>query len=175
MSLGLAVVLTGCSDSDTDGTADDPAGSDATSSAPSPTESPESPASHGEPSGEPVSIPVTGSAGAVDGWLVSATEAGGRAETLASPLDSEQAVTDFTGQFRGAEMPERVLAAVDAAQAGAPEEMVWGAVAAIGCDAPESVEIQAGEAGFEVTPVLPAEKRQCLAPVTYVVTFVLTS
>jgi hypothetical protein len=33
------------------------------------------------------------------------------------------------------------------------------------------VAVDAGEAGFEVEPLLPKSKVQCLAPVTYVVLF----
>ena len=42
---------------------------------------------------------------------------------------------------------------------------------AVGCDAPRSVAIDAGEAGFEVVPELPKSSVQCLAPMTYVVVF----
>ena len=42
---------------------------------------------------------------------------------------------------------------------------------AVGCDAPRTVAIDAGEAGFEVVPKLPKSNSQCLAPMTYVVVF----
>lgn len=55
--------------------------------------------------------------------------------------------------------------------AESPDATPYGAVAHIGCEAPTSVAIEAGEAGFEVVPALPKGTVQCLAPVTYVVLF----
>lgn len=169
----LSLALAGCSDDSTaedpsvDPASSEPGTSEASPTEPSPTESesadPEEPA----PS-EPVAVPASGSAGAEQAWVVGMTQAGGRVETLATPLDSEQAVADFAAQLEG-DVTDQLQQAVDAA--GAADTMTWGTVAAIGCDAPESVTVEAGEAGFEVTPELPADRKQCVAPVTYVVVF----
>ena len=87
---------------------------------------------------------------------------------MAFALDTERAVGEFAAQFEGGFVATVTSAAADA---GRPGATTYGATAAIGCDAPTGVAIEAGEAGFEVTPTLPKNTVQCLAPVTYVVLF----
>ena len=170
-TLALAAGLAGCGDDGADDTATDPAPSSSPSETPtetpsetpaSPTESPESGA------GEQGVIPASGSAGVTEATLVSATEGGGSASTLAFALDTDQAVADFATQF-GAGLGETVTAA--AAEVARDGATTYGATAAVGCEAPRSVAIDAGEAGFEVVPALPRSSVQCLAPMTYVVLF----
>ena len=114
-------------------------------------------------------VPATGNAGVTEATVVGATDAGGSASTLAFVLDSDQARSDFAAQFEG-DFGETVLDQLDAEQV-AGGEIPYGAIAAVGCDAPESVRIDAGEAGLEVTPQLPAKTVECLAPMTFVVLF----
>lgn len=164
LALGLSAALVACSDDDTD-TATDPAtSSTSSSSSPSPSQTPSEPA----PTGQQLSIPATGSAGVTEATVVSATEGGGSVSTLAFALDRKRAVADFTGDLE-AGLGESVSAVV--ADLAEPGTTPYGAVAAIGCEAPRSVAIDAGEAGFEVVAQLPKSTVQCLAPVTFVVLF----
>ena len=101
--------------------------------------------------------------------MVSATDVGGTASTLAFLLDTEQARSDFASQFER-DFGKTVLNQLDSEQT-ASGSMPYGAIVAVGCDAPESVQIDAGEAGLEVTPQLPKKTVQCFAPMTFVVVF----
>ena len=173
-SLLLGTALAGCADAEPD-TATDPQGTTTSSTTPEvePSEtSSETPSeTTGDDSGSGMAqpVPATGSAGVAEATVVSATEAGGSASTLAFVLDTEQAREDFAAQFER-DFGDTVLAQLDAQQTPAGA-LPYGAIAAVGCDAPESVRIDAGEAGLEVTPELPAKTVQCLAPMTFVVIF----
>jgi hypothetical protein len=177
-SLALAAGASACSGDGGDDTATDPdAGTDPTSdsasSTPAPSEDPpsETPTEpEGGGQGTAQTIEVIGSAGVTKATMVHATEAGGSASTLAFVLDTDQAVTDFVGQFEAGFAPS-IGAAIGAESALAPEATPYGATVAVGCDAPRSVAIDAGEAGFEVVPQLPKNGVQCVAPMTYVVVF----
>lgn len=114
-------------------------------------------------------LPATGDAGVVTATLVNATKAGGSASSLAFALDDDRARQDFAGQFDN-DFGQDVLAALDDLDAPA-DTVPYGTVTAVGCDAPSSVRVDRGEAGFEVTPSMPKEKVQCFAPVTFVVLF----
>lgn len=167
-SLAIAAGLAACGNDGTDDSATDPAASSSPSQEPgsgSPTETSAPPE---DGSGDRSTIPATGSAGVTEATLLSATEGGGSASTLAFALDTDQAVADFAAQF-GAGFADAVsTAATEVAQPGAT---AYGATVSIGCEAPRSVAIEAGEAGFEVVPKLPKSTVECLAPVTYVVLF----
>lgn len=169
-SLLLGAALAGCADDDPD-TATDPQGTTTSSPTPEvePSETPTETPSDDSGSGMAQPVPATGSAGVAEATVVSATEAGGSASTLAFVLDTEQARADFAAQFER-DFGDTVLAQLDAQQTPAGA-LPYGAIAAVGCDAPESVRIDAGEAGLEVTPELPAGTVQCLAPMTFVVLF----
>lgn len=175
--LALAAGLAGCGDDDgTGATATDPA------SSPSPTETPaetptevppESPTATSPDAGAggQETIAAVGSAGVTQATLISGTEGGGPAPGLSSTLDSEQAVADFADQFEagfGATVQSAATQLASEVEAGST---AYGATAGIGCDAPMSIQVDAGEAGFEVTAKLPQSSVQCLAPVTYVVLF----
>ncbi len=169
--LALAAALSSCGDEPADESATDPAES---SSSPSdtptetPTETPSEPAT--EPAdGDPTSIPATGSAGVTEATMVHATEGGGSPSEMAFALDTDRAVQEFvTGMENG--LAQKVATVVaDVAQQ--PDATPYGAVVSTGCEAPRSVTIDAGEAGFLVVPKLPKSNVQCLAPVTYVVVF----
>ena len=177
-SLALAAGASACSGDDGGDTATDPdATSDTASSTPSPSEDApsETPTDTGsEPEGggqgTAETIDVVGTAGVTQATMVHGTEAGGSASTLAFVLDTDQAVTDFVGQF-DADFAPSIGAAIGAESALAPDATPYAATVAVGCDAPRSVAIDAGEAGFEVIANLPKNGVQCLAPMTYVVVF----
>ena len=170
--LVLAAGLTACgSDDGGEDTATDPAPS---SSTPSPSE--ETPSDEptesvpSEAAGGSETISAIGSAGVTEATMVSATEGGGTASTLAFALDTDQAVADFVMELSGG-LAETVTSAVADVAQQSPGSTPYGATVAIGCDPPRRVAIEAGEAGFEVIPKLPKKGVQCLAPVTYVVLF----
>jgi hypothetical protein len=170
-SLALAAGVSACGGDGGDDTATEP---DATSSTPSPSEDSPSetttPETEGTDHGTAQTIEVTGSAGVTSATMVHATDAGGSTSTLAFALDTDQAVDDFVAQFDG-HLAMSVGAAIGAESALAPDATPYGATVAVGCDAPRSVAVDAGEAGFEVVPRLPKSGVQCFAPVTYVVVF----
>lgn len=173
-ALGLAAGLAACGDEATEDTATDPAPSSSTPTEPESTEPAPEPTepvpSEEPPAPEAQVVEATGSAGVAEATVVGATEGGGSVSTLAFALDTEQAVADFAVELRSG-LGERVSASVADLAAESPDATPYGAVAHIGCDAPTSVAIEAGEAGFEVVPALPKSTVQCLAPVTYVVLF----
>ena len=174
VALGLAAGLAACGDDATEDTATDPAPSSSTPTEVETTEpapDPSEPAPSEEPPvPEAQVVEATGSAGVAEATVVAATEGGGSVSTLAFALDTEQAVADFAVELRSG-LGERVSANVADLAAESPDATTYGAVAHIGCEAPTSVAIEAGEAGFEVVPALPKSTVQCLAPVTYVVLF----
>jgi hypothetical protein len=171
-ALALTAGLTACGSDGGDDTASDPAASSSASDEPTsdaPEETPEETTSE-TGSGSQDQIAAIGSAGVTEATLLSQTEGGGSASTLAFALDTEQAVADFAAQFDGS-FGDTVSAAATRMGQQAPDATAYGATASIGCEAPRSVAIDAGEAGFEVIPKLPKSNIQCLAPMTYVVLF----
>ena len=172
VGVGLALGLAACGDGGSDDSATDPAPSPSTSSStPSPTEPEPTETPTEEPTGPNVqTVEATGSAGIAEARVVGGTEGGGSVSTLAFALDTEQAVADFAVELRSG-LGESVSANVADLASESPDATPYGAVAHIGCEAPTSVAIEAGEAGFEVVPALPKSTVQCLAPVTYVVLF----
>jgi len=176
--LALAATLTACG-GDGDDTASDPAAS-STSETPSetpsqtpnetptetPTETPEP--EQGSVSGE--AIEVTGSAGITEAAVVSSTEVGGSVSEMAFALDTDRARSDFASQFDRGFGEVVSQAATDAAEL-TPDATPYAATVAIGCEGPDAVAIEAGEAGFQVVPNIPKTTKQCLAPMTYVVVF----
>ena len=163
--LALTAGLSACGDDTTDDTATDPSASSGTSDSSSPSESTPPPDSG---SGGRQTIRATGGAGVTEATVVSATEGGGSASTLAFALDSDRAVADFTADLEGG-LPDAVASVVSELRTAGSTP--YGATAAIGCEPPRSVAVEGGEAGFEVVPQLPTSNVQCLAPVTYVVLF----
>ena len=171
LALALGAGLTACGDDEQGDTATDPA----TSSSPPADTTSETPTESStvseSGSGAQETIPAIGSAGVTEATLISATEGGGSAARLAFALDTDQARADFAAQFEGSFADTVSRTATEVAQQAGAGSTVYGATASIGCDAPLSVAVDAGEAGFEVVPTLPKSSVQCLAPVTYVVLF----
>lgn len=175
--LALAAALSSCGDDPDDDTATDPAGSTSTSSpsqtpSETPTETPTEDPSEvpEEASGGNGPIEAVGSAGVTEAQLVSQTEGGGSVSELAFALDTDQAVADFVVGLQNG-FGATVTDAVAQVREDNPDATPYGAVVALGCDAPRDVAIDAGEAGFTVAPRLPKNGVQCLAPVTFVVVF----
>ena len=169
-TLALVGGLSACGDDSGGDTATDP---DASSSTPSPSEDSSSATPSETPQPDPgtaETIDAIGSAGVTQATMVHATEVGGSASTLAFVLDTDQAVDDFVSQF-DARFAGPLGAAIGAESGLAPDATPYAATVAVGCEAPRSVAIDAGEAGFEVIPKLPKSSVQCLAPMTYVVVF----
>ena len=166
--LALLLPLAACGDGTDDG------GTTATESS---EPSPSSPDSSSEtPSVTPTvtpgaegPVPVTGTAGVETAVVVAGPEAGGEVSPLAFPLDTRQARRDFTSGLE-AGLGDEVTKAVRGLDAG-DGTLPWGTIAAVGCEGPTAVRIDAGEAGYEVTPTMPKSTVQCLVPVTYVVVF----
>jgi len=168
--VALTAALAACSDDNGDDSATDPA---ASSSSSSPSDEPSSDPTSSAPetgSGSQTTIPATGSAGITEATLLSQTEGGGSASTMAFALDTDQAVSDFVAQFDGSFNRTVSDAATQVAQQS-PDATAYDATVSVGCEAPRSVAIDAGEAGFEVIAKLPKSNVQCLAPMTYVVLF----
>lgn len=172
-SLALAAGLAGCGDGGgADATATDPASASSQTDTPTETTSESPPATSPEAgAGGEETIAAVGSAGVTEATLISGTEGGGSASGLSVTLDSEQAVADFAAQFEAGFAATVQSAATQLASEVEAGSTPYGATAAIGCDAPLSIAVDAGEAGFEVSAKVPQSSVQCLAPVTYVVLF----
>ena len=142
----LVTVLGACGDEK----ADDPAGGDPTVA---------------------VSSPSGGQLDAVDFELVDTiteTAAGGATSEFAVPLGDDAAVQAFTSQFETDALPARVQDAVAATDV--PDGMLlYGAVVAIGCDAPTEVSVVVDDAGVVVTAhKVPSPMVECFAAMTTV-------
>ncbi|NYG58578.1 hypothetical protein BJ980_001501 [Nocardioides daedukensis] len=100
--------------------------------------------------------------------LISETAAGGEVAQIPVILDSDQAVADFTAQFKGRTIGQQVADAVSGAKL-ADDEVLLGTVVALGCDEPTGVTVNK-ENGVTINPVgLPAKPdKQCFAAVTTV-------
>jgi hypothetical protein len=141
-ALALAAVLAGCGDDDSGSVADDPA----PTASPSPT----------------VDFEVV--------EMITETAAGGQldAGAPAAPLSDNAAVQQFIGQFGSDQITTRIQEAVDQAPVG-EDELLYGAVVAIGCDAPGQVFVSAADEGVVITAgAIPSPHLECYAPMTTV-------
>jgi hypothetical protein len=150
-ALLLVVLLGGCGEGPSGGEANDP---ETSGSAASPADSPSG-------SGD----------GAVEFELVdtfTVTAAGGEVSETAVPLDDEAAVQSFVGQFTGGDLGDQVENAL--AQTDVPAgQQLYGAVVAIGCDAPDRVAVTTSGSDVVVTALkVPSPKSECFAPMTTV-------
>jgi hypothetical protein len=133
-----------------------------------------SPTASGTPSSHPPSDPPSDPkdpASDIDFELVAMlteTAVGGATSTVAVPLAGDTAVQEFTAQFETDAMPTRVQNTVN--DTAVPDGMLlYGAVVAIGCDAPTDVHVLAGDAGLVVTAAkVPSPHMECFAPMTTV-------
>lgn len=102
--------------------------------------------------------------GTVDEQAVDLTGRGG-VEELVAGLES-----GMPAQVRRAVRRERQRPAVQEVLAGGAA--LYGAVVWVGCETPDAIVVQRGEAGLEVRAVVKAKGTvQCLAPVTSVAVF----
>jgi hypothetical protein len=147
----LAGVLTACGDDDSGGVAQDPAPTSPTSSSTVSTATPTD--------------------GTVDFELVTTfteTEAGGQVSQVAVPFAAGDDVEAFTAQFESDAMKARVQQ--EAEKVDVPDGMaLYGAVIAIGCDAPDKVAVTRTDAGLVITALKVASPMlECFAPMTTV-------
>ena len=100
--------------------------------------------------------------------MLTETAAGGATSEVAVPLGDDAAVQEFNAQFETDALPTQVQNAV--ATTDVPEGMLlYGAVVAIGCDAPTDVHVVAGESGLVITGAkVPSPQIECFAPMTTV-------
>jgi hypothetical protein len=152
----LAGLLAACGDaSDSGGVAQDPAPTSSTAS----------------PTASPTASSAAPTDGAVDFELVTTfteTEAGGQVSQVAVPFAGGDDVQAFTAQFETDAMKARVQEEVQ--KVDVPDGMVlYGAVVAIGCDAPDKVAVTRTDAGLVITALKVASPLQeCFAPMTTV-------
>jgi hypothetical protein len=151
-ALLLVAVLVACGDdADSGGEAQDPAPTSPTSS------------DDGSSNGS--------SDGTVEFELVdtiTVTAAGGQLSETAVPLTDDAAVQAFTSQFTAGDLGAQVEDAVAQTDV-ADDEVLYGAVVAIGCDSPDQVTVTQDETGVVVTAVKVASPLpECLAPMTTV-------
>ena len=149
----LAVLASGCGDEEPGSASDDstPTASDSPTASDPPTE---------DPTGGEVEFQLV--------ELLTETAAGGAMSEVAVLLGDDSAVQEFNAQFERAELPTRVQDTV--AKTDVPEGMLlYGAVVAIGCDAPTDVSVVAGESGLVITGgKVPSPHLECFAPTTTV-------
>jgi hypothetical protein len=170
----VAVLASGCGDEEGGSATDDstPTSSGSTSTG-TPTETPTEPptetptetSTDAPPLGEVVDVEM------VD--IMTETAAGGTVSELAVPLGDQAAVDEFTAQFEPPRLPGRVNEAVAGAEV--PDGMLlYGAVIAVGCDAPPGLQVVTSEAGLQVTAAkVPSPHVECFAPMTTVAVFLV--
>jgi len=149
-ALLLVATLGACGDDDSGSVAEDPASSGSTS-------------------------PTSTGTGSSDGTLefelvdtITVTAAGGQLSEAAVPLSDDAAVQAFTSQFTAGDMGAQVEDAVAQTDV-ADDQVLYGAVVAIGCDSPDQVTVTQSEAGVVITPMKVASPLpECLAPMTTV-------
>lgn len=156
----LVLALAGCGD-------EEPTTAEDSSSSPSTPSSPGSSAPSGEPS------TGTGEDGPAQFELVeivSATEGGGTVQTNPTQLGSAGKVDTFVANLKGDELPKEVRAAATSARP-APDEALFAAVVAIGCDVAHDITLERAAGELVVKPVIKKSGVQCFAPVTSVAVF----
>ena len=100
--------------------------------------------------------------------ILSATAVGGTVDNLATVLDADTAVADFTEQFDGHTLATQVGRAANRADTP-PGQVLIGAVISIGCDVPPGVTVTSTDVGVEIAAEKVLEPLQeCFAPVTTV-------
>lgn len=161
----LTLGLSGCGDDDT---ATDPAPSVQAT----PSSEPASPTPGDEANEQPTETADDGPVPYTEVAVITGSEEDGTASPTPVPLDSEQAVDDFVGQFTGSRLAEEVRAAVADATVG-PGQTLVGAVVAIGCDRPDDLVVERVDGAVQVTPVMPKNQVQCLVAQTTVAILVL--
>lgn len=101
--------------------------------------------------------------------IVSATEGGGTVQAKPTQLDGDN-VDAFVADLKGEDLPDKVRAAADSVRP-APDEGVFAAVVAIGCDVPHDITLERVAGELVVKPVIKKTGVECFAPVTSVAVF----
>lgn len=151
----LAAVLAACGNDDSGDEARDPGPTGSTTSSTPTSDTPSD----------------TPSDGTVDFELVTTvteTEAGGQVSQVGVPLAGDDDVQTFTAQFESDPMKARVQDEV--AKTDVPDGMLlYGAVVAVGCDAPTAVNVTVEGAQVLITAQkVPSPLQECFAPMTTV-------
>jgi hypothetical protein len=100
--------------------------------------------------------------------MVTETGAGGTVAAQAVPLADIVAVQEFSKQFENDAMQTRLIRLVKTT--GVPDgKALYGAVVAVGCEAPPGVVVNSKDAGLTIEgqPV-PSPPKECFAPMTSV-------
>jgi hypothetical protein len=159
LTMLLVLGSSGCGDDDAGDVADDP----------TPTASDSATASDGPAASDSPTVSDTGAEVEFDlVETITETAAGGATSTTAVPLTDDEAVRGFTSQFEREAMTTRIQDVVRATDV--PDDMLlYGAVVAIGCDAPSEVSVTQAEAGLVITALkVPTPMPECFAPMTTV-------
>lgn len=140
-------------------------------------DSPSSPSSSSSSTGTPSNGTPTDDAGGEDGpvqfelvEIVSATEGGGTVQTAPTQLGGAGKVDQFIADLKGPELPGEVRAAAKKVRP-APDEGLFAAVVAIGCDVPHDITVERAAGELVVKPVIKKTGVECFAPVTSVAVF----
>lgn len=100
--------------------------------------------------------------------MITETAAGGSLSDTAVPLSDDAAVQQFSSQFENDAMATQVQEAVQTADV-ADDELLYGAVVAIGCDAPTDVTVTSTDSGLVITALkVPSPQQECFAAMTTV-------
>lgn len=99
--------------------------------------------------------------------LLTGTAAGGTVASEPTVLPDDQAVLDYAAQFRNDELGGEIVAAADAAEVAAGQQLA-AAVVAVGCEVPTEVVGRYDAGAVRVDAVMPPSEKKCLAPITSV-------
>ncbi|WP_109509885.1 hypothetical protein [Nocardioides speluncae] len=102
--------------------------------------------------------------------IVSATEGGGTVTTTPTQLGGAGKVDAFVAKLNGPELPQEVRSTVKGVRP-APDEGLFAAVVAIGCDVPHDITLERAAGKLVVKPVIKKTGIECFAPVTSVAVF----
>lgn len=102
--------------------------------------------------------------------ILSATEGGGDVQTAPTQLGGAAKVDKFVAKLKGDQLPDEVRAAAKSVRP-APDEGLFGAVVAIGCDVATDITLERVAGKLVVKPVIKKSGVECFAPVTSVAVF----
>lgn len=111
-------------------------------------------------------VAVSGDAEAVSVAVVTASNAGGEVRPYATALAGPAALRDFVSPLAPSARIS-VREAVQAAEVPA-DRLLLGAVVAIGCEPPSSLQVDRTAQGYRVVAQVPKPGVQCLVPMTSV-------
>ncbi len=107
--------------------------------------------------------------------MITETGAAGRVDSFGAPLGDDVAVQQFISQFKTEAMATQVQEAVQSTQVP-NDKLLYGAVVALGCDAPTDVEVISTGSGLQITAVkVPSPQIECFAAMTTVALVLVTA